>query len=165
MVLDPSLLTSVSGGPYFDPSYGHAYSSNGNFEAQSVAGYAAFNANLPPPSTSALYYAREVGGAVPIALVTGAPSPVSLSAPANAASGQSTGAMLTWQPAAGATNYTVVWSTSSSLSPFTSIEIAGASYAPSGLAAGTTYYWGVIAGNCLANQTSTSPVWSFTTGQ
>jgi hypothetical protein len=73
--------------------------------------------------------------------------------------------MLTWQPAAGATNYTVVWSTSSSLSPFTSIEIAGASYAPSGLAAGTTYYWGVIAGNCLANQTSTSPVWSFTTGQ
>jgi regulation of enolase protein 1 (concanavalin A-like superfamily) len=66
---------------------------------------------------------------------------------------------LTWV-AAGATSYDVKLGTTAS-PPFVATGLPTASYSPSGLTGGTTYFWQIIAHN--ASGTTTGPTWSFTT--
>jgi hypothetical protein len=78
--------------------------------------------------------------------------------PANAATGLSTSTTLSWS-AAGATRYDVNFGTANP-PPRVATGQPGASYSPA-LAAGTTYFWQIVAGN--ASGSVTGPVWSFTT--
>ena len=82
-----------------------------------------------------------------------------LTAPANGATGVSTGASLTWNTASGATSYDVYFGTSSA--PPLVATIATTSYKPATMAAGTRYYWRVVAKNSAFSATSTTA--SFTT--
>ena len=88
--------------------------------------------------------------------VPGTPSSPS---PADATSGASASPTLTWT-SSGATSYDVAFGTSNPPSPVSTGQ-AGASYAPAGLTAATTYFWQITAHN--ATGTTPGPVWSFTT--
>ncbi len=92
------------------------------------------------------------GGAAP-----GTPASPS---PADGATGVSLSPTLTWS-AAGATSYDVRFGTASS-PPQASSGQSAATYAPGALAAGTHYFWQIVAHN--ASGATTGPVWSFTTG-
>ena len=70
-----------------------------------------------------------------------------------------TGATLTWS-ATGATSYDVSFGTVNPPPQVTTNQTA-ASYQPATTAAGTTYFWRVVARNAAG--TTTGPVWSFTT--
>jgi len=87
-----------------------------------------------------------------------------LSSPTDGATGVATKPTLSWNASTGATSYTLQVSTSSSFSSFAVNQsgINTTSYAVSGLANSTTYYWRVNATN--SNGTSDwSSIWSFTT--
>ena len=80
-------------------------------------------------------------------------------APANGATGVGTNATLTWSTT-GATSYDVNFGTSNP-PPQVVSGISTASYSPTSLANGTTYFWQVVARN--SGGATTGPVWSFTT--
>ncbi|MGE5359995.1 MAG: alkaline phosphatase family protein [Bacteroidales bacterium] len=87
------------------------------------------------------------------------PSVPSLPSPADGATGVSTTPTLTWS-ANGATSYDVAFG-SSNPPPAVATSLSVASYAPGTLAAGTTYFWQIVARN--NGGTTTGAVWSFTT--
>jgi hypothetical protein len=58
--IDPALCPVGSKCPYFDPSYGVAYSNEADFEAQAVSGYAIPVADTP---TSGRWEAKIKSGA------------------------------------------------------------------------------------------------------
>ena len=80
--------------------------------------------------------------------------------PPNGATGVALTPTLAWSPGLGATSYSVYFGTSSTPPLVTSTT--GTTYAPGTLTANTKYYWRVVA-KAGAKSTS-SPVWSFTTG-
>lgn len=88
------------------------------------------------------------------------PGTTSLSSPASGATGVSTSPTLSWAAASGATSYDVYLGTGSS--PAFVGNRTTTSYAASGLAANTKYYWRVVAKNACGAGTS-SATWSFTT--
>jgi hypothetical protein len=89
----------------------------------------------------------------------GLPAAPSAPTPANAATGQATAPTLRWT-AAGATSYDVKFGTANP-PPTVTTSQSPATYAPTGLAAGTTYFWQVVARNSAGN--TSGPIWSFTT--
>ena len=78
--------------------------------------------------------------------------------PANGATGVATTASLSWS-ATNATSYDVKFGTTNPPPPVATGQIA-ASYAPA-LAAGTTYFWQIVANNAAGS--TAGPVWSYTT--
>ena len=84
---------------------------------------------------------------------------VTLSAPANGATGVSVTTMLSWSAASMATSYDVYFGTSAT-PPF-AVNMSGTSYSPGTLVSDTTYYWQIVARN--SSGTSPSAIWSFTT--
>jgi hypothetical protein len=88
-----------------------------------------------------------------------APGTPASPAPASGATGVSTSATLTWT-STGATNYDVKFGTANPPPQVTTGQ-ASASYAPSTTAAGTQYFWQVVAHNSAG--VTTGPIWSFTT--
>jgi hypothetical protein len=107
------------------------------------------------PMTSDATWSFTTAAAVPPPAAPALPGSPS---PANAATGTSATATLTWN-AAGATSFTVNFGTSNP-PPQAAASITGASYAPA-LVGGRTYFWQVIARNSAG--ATTGPVWSFTT--
>jgi regulation of enolase protein 1 (concanavalin A-like superfamily) len=89
-----------------------------------------------------------------------APGAPTTPSPANSATGISTTPTLSWS-SSGATSYDVAFGTSNP-PPTVSTGQAAASYTPSALANGTTYFWRIVARN--SSGSTTGPVWSFTTG-
>src|SRR5439155_15411492 len=79
--------------------------------------------------------------------------------PAPGATGISTTPTLTWT-ASGATSYDVRFGTTNPPPPVSAGQTS-ATYQPGPLAAGTTYYWRIVARS--SGGTSTGPVWSFST--
>jgi hypothetical protein len=90
---------------------------------------------------------------------TGGPAPPTLVSPANGATGVSLTPALTWNASAGATSYDVYLGTSPTPPLVTNVTMT--SYTSATLAAGTTYYWQIVAKN--SGGTGGSSVWSFTT--
>jgi len=100
------------------------------------------------------------------------PDPPVLQSPVDASSGVSTSVTLAWYAGPWAHKYDVYLGTSpTNLQLVLGDEELGPSlsasdtvrHAVAGLAGGTTYYWQVVS-RTMANQSRTSPVWSFTTG-
>ena len=93
-----------------------------------------------------------------------APTAPTLSSPSDGATGVSKAPTLGWSASSGATSYRVQVSTSSSFATFSVDQsgITATSYALSGLADSTLYYWRVSATN-VAGTGSYSAVWSFRT--
>ncbi|MEK9138620.1 MAG: fibronectin type III domain-containing protein, partial [Bacteroidota bacterium] len=91
------------------------------------------------------------------------PAP-SLVSPANGATKVSIAPTLTWNASSGAASYQLQVSTSSTFSTFVVNQsgITSTSFAVSGLAYSTTYYWRVNAANAGGNS-PWSATWSFTT--
>jgi len=79
--------------------------------------------------------------------------------PANGATNVSTSTALTWS-SAGATSFDVLLDTTDPPSQVAS-GLTNASYAPSGLAPGTIYFWQIVAHN--SSGAVQGPTWSFTT--
>jgi len=102
--------------------------------------------------------ATSTSGAIPI--LGASPAAPALASPANGSSGAPLAATLTWNAASGATSYEVYFGTLSTPSLVTSTT--GTSYAATGLAANTTYYWQIVALNGFGS--AGSGIWSFTTG-
>jgi hypothetical protein len=88
------------------------------------------------------------------------PSAASLSAPANGATGASTSPTLSWAAASGATSYDVYFGTTST--PAFLSNTTSTSLARTGLTAGATYWWRVVAKNSCGSAAS-SATYSFTT--
>jgi phospholipase D-like protein len=88
-----------------------------------------------------------------------APGTPTSPSPASGAAGVSTSQTLTWS-STGATSYDVKFGTANPPPEVTTGQ-ASASYAPSATAAGTQYFWQIVAHNSAG--TTTGPVWSFTT--
>ena len=86
-------------------------------------------------------------------------APVLIS-PANAASGASVAASLTWAAVPGATSYDVYFGASPA--PPLVTNATATSYAPGPLNSWTTYYWQIAARNSVG--AASSAIWSFTTG-
>jgi fibronectin type 3 domain-containing protein len=87
-----------------------------------------------------------------------APATPALTAPANGATGVTATTTLTWATSAGATSYDVYLGASTS--PALVGTVTGTSFPASGLTAGATYYWRVVAKN--SGGSATSATWSFT---
>lgn len=89
-----------------------------------------------------------------------APGAPTLTSPTNAATNVATPVTLTWNVATGATAYDVYFGTLVA-PPLATSGITSLSYTPASLAAGTTYYWQVVAKNGTGS--TPSGVFSFTT--
>ena len=89
-------------------------------------------------------------------LLSGPPSSPS---PANGATSVALTSSLGWSAVSGASSYDIYFGTSSA--PALAGNVTTTSFAPGTLAAGTTYYWKVVAKN--ATSTASSAVWSFST--
>ncbi len=87
------------------------------------------------------------------------PGTPSSPSPPNGTTGVSSSPTLAWS-AVGAASYQVRFGTTNP-PPSAATNLSSASYAPGTLAAGTRYYWQVIAVNAAGS--TTGPVWSFTT--
>ena len=83
-----------------------------------------------------------------------------LASPANGSTGALLAPTLTWNAASGATSYEVYFGTLSA--PPLVTTTTGTSYAATGLAANTTYYWQIVARNGFGS--GSSAIWSFATG-
>jgi hypothetical protein len=79
--------------------------------------------------------------------------------PADAASNVALNTTLTWS-SAGAATFDVNFGTTNPPTQVSAAQV-GASYTPSSLASGTTYFWQIVAHN--GGLVTTGPVWSFTT--
>ncbi len=122
---------------------------------QQQAGPAAANATLGGSDIwGMLMAAFRPGIAAPRA-----PSAPASPNPADEATNVGTATSLSWA-APGATAYDVHFGTTST-PPVAATNLTTATYAPSGLADGTTYFWQIVARNSAG--TTTGPVWSFTT--
>ncbi|MEI6947587.1 LamG-like jellyroll fold domain-containing protein [Paraflavisolibacter sp. H34] len=99
-----------------------------------------------------------------VTAVTPLPGAVTLSAPANGATGVPTSPNLVWNAAANAANYSVQVATSNSFTtPVVNRDnVGGTSASITGLSANTVYFWRVRAHNG-AGSSDWSAVWSFTT--
>jgi hypothetical protein len=86
-------------------------------------------------------------------------APPVLTSPANGTTSVTRTPTLTWNAVTGATSYQVYFGTTAS--PSLVATISGTTYAPGTLAAGTRYYWRVVASN--GTSSATSGTWSFTT--
>jgi hypothetical protein len=80
--------------------------------------------------------------------------------PSSGSTGVGTSALLGWS-ATGATSYDVKFGTANPPAQVVAGQ-PSASYSPSSLAAGTTYFWQIVAHN--GSGSTSGPVWSFTTG-
>jgi len=87
------------------------------------------------------------------------PPPPVLASPANGATGVSVTMVLSWNAASGATSYGVYFGAVSP--PPLIVTTAGTAYTPGTLAAGTTYYWQIVASN--TGGSANSATWSFMT--
>ena len=108
--------------------------------------------NDPSALTSARFAMGELLNGLAI------PPPI-LASPAKERTGVSLTPTLRWNASAGATSYDVYFGTSST-PPFVT-NVTATSHTPATLAAGTTYYWQIVAKNTAG--TAASLVWSFTT--
>jgi phosphatidylserine/phosphatidylglycerophosphate/cardiolipin synthase-like enzyme/regulation of enolase protein 1 (concanavalin A-like superfamily) len=88
-----------------------------------------------------------------------APGTPATPSPANGGTGVSTSQTLTWS-STGATSYDVKFGTANPPPQVTTGQASG-SYTPSTTAAGTQYFWQIVAHNSVG--TTTGPVWSYTT--
>jgi len=88
-----------------------------------------------------------------------APGTPASPSPTTGATGVSTSQTLTWS-STGATSYDVKFGTANPPPQVTTGQASG-SYTPSTTAAGTQYFWQIVAHNSVG--TTTGPVWSFTT--
>jgi uncharacterized protein (TIGR02145 family) len=87
-------------------------------------------------------------------------------APPDGSSGQSPSVMLGWScadPDSDALTYDVYFASSNPPDTMVSSSQTGTTFGASGLSGATTYYWKVVARDTHADTTS-GPVWSFTTG-
>ncbi len=89
-----------------------------------------------------------------------APGAPTLTSPANNATGVAMPVSLTWNVATGATSYDVYFGTTNT-PPIATSSITALTYSPTGIVAGGTYYWKVVAKN-VAGSTS-SGIFSFST--
>ena len=121
---------------------------------QAAAGGATATASLAAADTWAVGLAafRPGGTSQP----PGAPTSPT---PADAASGVSTAASLSWS-AGGATSYDVYFG-STTTPPLVASGLGASSYAPTAMIANTRYYWRVVARNAVGS--TAGPVWTFTT--
>ncbi len=87
------------------------------------------------------------------------PLPVTLTAPANGATGASVPSTLSWTASAGATSYDIYLGTMSP--PPLAGNTVSTSFTPPSLLSGTTYNWQIVAKNAAGS--SPSATWSFTT--
>jgi chitinase len=120
-----------------------------------------YRANKPAGQRDQLLQAVKaaLGGQAPAI-----PSAPTLSSPTNGATGVAINPTLSWNSSTGATSYGVQVSTSSNFSTtvVNQTGIATTSYAATGLASSTTYYWRVNATN-VSGTSGWSSTWSFTT--
>ena len=122
-------------------------------------------ANNAPAFTGLIdYFFNTASSIVPEDTNTGTPSTPTLSSPANGATGVATNPTLSWNASSGATSYGLQVSSSSSFSTtvVNQTGITTTSYAVTGLANNTTYYWRVNATNA-GGTSAYSTAWSFTT--
>lgn len=108
--------------------------------------------------------ADTVSKTLPLSVAGALSGSVTLTAPADAATGVSTSPTLTWQALSGAASYTVEIATDAAFTNIVATQsgISGTSYAASGLSPSTTYYWRVKPTNGCGDGT-VSAVFSFTT--
>ena len=97
----------------------------------------------------------DIDGALSLYGATGSVSTPVLTTPANGATGLGTSVGLGWSAVTGATSYDVYLGTT------VAATVAGTSYTASGLTAGTTYSWHVVART--ASGSASSATWTFTT--
>ena len=158
-----SLSWSATNATSYDVKFGTT-----NPPAPAVTGQAG-TSYTPTLAAGATYFwqvvANNANGSTPGAVwsftTAAAPQPPSAPAtpsPASGATGVSTSASLSWS-ATNATSYDVKFGTTNPPAPAVTGQ-AGTSYTPT-LAAGTTYFWQVVANN--ANGSTPGAVWSFTT--
>ena len=98
---------------------------------------------------------------VTLTLVCATPGTPSSPSPSSGATGVSTSPTLSWAATSNTDSYDIYWGTSSN-PPYVG-NTTSTSYLPSGLSYSTTYYWKIVAKNNCGNSTS-GPLWSFTTG-
>ncbi|GIV83069.1 MAG: hypothetical protein KatS3mg052_0076 [Candidatus Roseilinea sp.] len=146
----------------------------------SVGGATSWNAPSLQPATTYWWQVRAVNGSgqaqadggawwyFTTAAAASAPGPFGKSAPANAAAGQPQNVTLSWGAASGATGYAVCVGTlpgDCSATGGSWVSVAGTSYALSGLAYDTTYWWQVRAVNANGQTLADGGAWwRFTTG-
>ena len=115
--------------------------------------------------------ARNISGDTPevdvetwsFTTIGNAPDAVTYTAPADEATDRPIAGNLTWQAATGANGYYVYLSTDQTFAGVTPEDQATTTYAYSGLAYETTYFWKVIPYNVVGQATEGIEVWSFTT--
>lgn len=137
-----------------------------------TSGVADTSSTISGLSTSTMYYwrvnATNTGGTSGWSTVwsfTTIPPPPAAStvaSPTDGAIDMDTSPVLSWNPASGATSYTLQWSTNSSFTGADSATISSTSYTVSGLLRSTTYYWRVRAENA-GGSSSWSEIRPFTT--
>ena len=88
------------------------------------------------------------------------PGTPSSPSPSNGATGQPTSLTLSWSSTSNTDSYDVYFGTPSNL-PLVG-NVTSASYPLSGLSTNTTYYWKIVAKNSCG-QSTTGPLWGFTT--
>ena len=163
MSTSASLTWNAAGATSYDVSFGTTNPPPQVATALSSASFA------PSGMTAGTTYfwqvvARNAGGttagpAWSLTTQVAPPATPTAASPSNGATGVSTSASLTWS-AAGATSYDVSFGTTNP-PPQVATALSSASFAPSGMTAGTTYFWQVVARN--AGGTTSGPVWSFAT--
>jgi hypothetical protein len=170
----PMLTWTASGATGYDVAFGTTYPPPLRSSNQTAASYfpvCECNTGTPTPlAYSTAYFwqitARNAGGITegPVwSFTTAAPPPSSPTTPtspnpADAATGVSTSASLSWT-ASGATSYDVKFGTTNPPAQVVTGQTS-ASYAPA-MAAGTTYFWQIVANN--ASGSTAGPIWSFAT--
>jgi regulation of enolase protein 1 (concanavalin A-like superfamily) len=162
----PTLTWASSGATTYDVRFG---TTNPPTQVSTDQASASYTPSALAAGTTYFWQiaARNSGGTTigPVwSFTTSAPPPAAPGtptspSPANGATGVSTSPTLTWT-SSGATTYDVRFGTTNP-PPQVSTNQASPSYAPSVLAASTTYFWQVTARN--SGGTTTGPVWTFTT--
>ena len=161
----PTLTWTAAGATSYDVAFGTANPPPTVSGGQVAASYATSG-----PSASTTYFwqivARNSSGATPgpvWSFTTAAPPPPpgtpGSPSPADGATGVSTTPTLTWS-ATSATSYDVRFGPSNP-PPQVSTAQSSASFSPSALSAGTTYFWQIVANN--SSGSAAGPIWSFTT--
>ncbi len=115
--------------------------------------------------------ARNISGDTPevdvltwsFTTIGNAPEATTYTTPADEATDRPIAGNLTWSAATGANGYFVYLSTDETFADVTPQDQAATTYAYSGLAYETTYYWKVIPYNVVGQATEGIEVWSFTT--